>query len=73
VLGQCLIQTNRLDEAEQHLLRVEQLSRRYTVRPEDARRLLKQLVELYAAWNKPEEAERWRRQLQQTQAATDDQ
>lgn len=70
VLGQCLIQSHRFDEAEQHLLRIEQLSQRYNVRPDDVRRLLKLLVNLYTAWNKPDEADRWRQR--QTQLTADD-
>jgi hypothetical protein len=65
-LGSCLVQLGRYAEAEQALLAAYQVFRPGGKAPArvSGRQTLKHLVELYGAWNRPEQEARYRSLLE---------
>ncbi len=69
VLGTALAAQERFDEAEVALLRaVEGLQRKRGVTSHPTLVTMQRLVDLYALWQRPEQAASWRRQLAEAQA-----
>ena len=69
-LGAAVLGQGRLAEAEELLLRaVEGLRSQPKISSKHVRDALEQLVRLYETWNRPDQAETWRAQLNEFDAA----
>ena len=67
LLGHCLTELGRYQEAETLLLRsAESLQRELGEQDQNTRSAQRQLIALYTAWNRPDEAEHWRAVLEST-------
>jgi eukaryotic-like serine/threonine-protein kinase len=62
-LGECLTKLARYPEAEIELLEAERLSAAHPRARPNVQETRRRLVDLYRAWNKPEQAETWRAKL----------
>jgi hypothetical protein len=75
-LGGCLTLADRYEEAEALLLRSHDVLNSLAANPTPAQRNaiernVQRAVQLYEAWDKPEQAARWRAKLPTTQPATE--
>ncbi len=72
VLGECLLQMERYDDAQNELLAaVERLEQQPGPRHRGVRPVIESLVTLYQAWGKPEEAAQWRAELSEESLQSD--
>jgi tetratricopeptide (TPR) repeat protein len=67
-LGQCLVSTERFDEAETVLLRGVEICEENGI---DSEYMIGELISLYERWEKPDEAERWRSRLADLKGSTE--
>ncbi len=63
LLGRCLLEMDRYDDAEPELLAAVQRLQQQQGPPRRVRPVIKSLVALYEAWDKPDEAAQWRAKL----------